>query len=198
VLKNYEKYMDAVRLLRKTTKIESTLENAGGSGGGIWEKADSISDRFPSYFMPKIINIGTVRNDTVHGDLQVKNIDAVLKECNIILDILEAEKKLENLNTLITNKLNKLNYWADENAPKLHNELDQWINNVKQFQIKHMQNNKRLNVLLGDEILRIKELDKEISKYELKQINKKRLKKLGSLAGVMLILFVIYILIKVS
>jgi hypothetical protein len=190
--------MDTVRLLRKTTKIESTLENSGGSGGGIWEKADSISDRFPPYFMTKIINIGTVRNDTIHGDLQVKNIDTILKECNIILDILEAEDKLKNLNTVIDNKLFILNNWTYKNKPKLNDELNQWINNVKKIKIKNMKNNKGLNDLLRDEVSRIKELDKEIRKNELKQINQKRLKTLGKLVVIMLILSVIYILIKVS
>jgi len=176
--------MDAVRLLRKTTKIESTLENAGGSGGGIWEKADCISNKLPKDFMKRIITIATVRNDAVHGDLQVKNIDTVVKECTKVLEILEVNDKLKKINMIITKKLNILD---NSEVLKFSEELSKWVTNIQRF---NMNKNTKFQALLEDEPRMLKELNSFVIK--------KRLKSVVILAGMGLIIAFIYITFRIN
>ena len=174
--KNNEEYLDVVLLIRRTTKIESTLEALGGSGGGIWEKADSISSVLPHTFMQKIIKVGTIRNDAVHGDLKVKNIVFAIQECDAVLEILEGKQKLDGLKKDLKLKLKKLNFSNENKQLHLSEDFNIWHMELDNFNIRNLKNIDDLNVILNQDKVRLKEL----SSY----LRKKRLKTLAILTGI--------------
>ena len=185
-----KEYMDLVLLIRRTTKIESILESLGGSGGGIWEKADSISQQLPDNFMKKIIKIGIVRNDAVHGDLQVKDIHGVVKQCDEILGILESKKKLEKLKKDIKSKLKKFHYFDKDNEILLDEDLLKWIDTVNTFNMKNVNNFHKLQEVLNQEEIRLK----EIKVYAKKYTWNKSVKILTTILGLSIMVGVMYIL----
>jgi len=185
-----KEYMDLVLLIRRTTKIESILESLGGSGGGIWEKADSISQQLPDNFMKKIIKIGIVRNDAVHGDLQVKDINGVVKQCDEILGILESKKKLEKLKKDIKSKLKKFHYFDKDNEILLDEDLLKWIDTVNTFNMKNVNNFHKLQEVLNQEEIRLK----EIKVYAKKYTWNKSVKILTTILGLSIMVGVMYIL----
>lgn len=168
-----EEYSDLVLLIRNTTKIESTLEALGGSGGGIWEKADSINDILPDFFMQKIIKIGTCRNDAVHGDLKVKNLDFILNECNTVLEILEGIKKIKKLQDVVKSKFKRLHFSDQDKQILLSEEFRKWHISLNQFKVNNIG---QINFILDEKDVRLKELNKLILM--------KRLKIFGVIGGV--------------
>ena len=187
-----KEYMDLVRLIRRTTKIESTLESLGGSGGGIWEKSDSIRKQFPDDFMQKIIKIGIARNDAVHGNLQVENIDSVVKQCDEILEILESKQRIERLKKHIKSRLEEFHFFDKDNKIVLDEDLQKWINTVNSLNIKKVKNLNKVQDVLNQEGTKLK----EIKKYTKKYIWEKRIKKTTTIFGIGVVLGVLYILFR--
>lgn len=198
-----KEYMDLVLLLRRTTKIESMLESLGGSGGGIWEKADSIRKQFPDNFMQKIIEIGIVRNDAVHGDLQVKNIDSVVNQCDEILEILESKQRIEKLKMNLMQRIEDLkkhikfeleefHFFDKNNKIILDEDLQKWINTVNSLDIKKVKNLNKVLKVLNQEGTRLK----EIKNYTKQYIWEKRVKKLTTVFGISIVFGVLYILFR--
>ena len=189
--KDKEEYTDLVLLLRRSTKIESLLETLGGEGGGIWEKADSISGELPSNLMDKIIKIGASRNDAVHGDLKVKNIEKITKECDQVIEMLENKIKIDRLKKEVNLKLNELNFFDKENEIELNSSLDKWINRLNIYNMNKHYNIKDINQLLNEENARFKELNKYAKEYVIKN----KLKQFRTLGAISIILFIIYIFV---
>lgn len=187
-----KEYMDLVCLIKRTTKIESILESLGGSGGGIWEKADSIHNQFPDNFMQKIIKIGISRNDAVHGNLQVKNIDSVVKQCDEILELLESKQRIERLRKHIKFELEEFNFFDKNNKIILDEDLQKWINTVNSLNIKKVKNLNKVQDILNQEGTKLK----EIKKYTKKYIWEKRIKKITTIFGLGVVLGVLYILFR--
>ena len=187
-----KEYMDLVLLIRRTTKIESMLESLGGSGGGIWEKADSIRKQFPDNFMQKIIKIGIARNDAVHGDLQVKNIDSVVHQCDEILEILESKQRIEKLKKHIKFGLEEFHFFDKNNEIILDEDLQKWINTVNSLNMKKVKNLNKVQKVLNQEDTRLK----EIKNYTKIYIRKKRVKKLTTIFGISIVFGVLYILFR--
>ena len=187
-----KEYMDLVLLIRRTTKIESMLESLGGSGGGIWEKADSIRKQFPDNFMQKIIKIGIARNDAVHGDLQVKNINSVVQQCDEILEILESKQRIEKLKKHIKFGLEEFHFFDKNNEIILDEDLQKWINTVNSLNMKKVKNLNKVQKVLNQEDTRLK----EIKNYTKIYIRKKRVKKLTTIFGISIVFGVLYILFR--
>lgn len=166
--KKNEEYLDVVLLIRRTTKIESTLEALGGDGGGIWEKADSISSLLPNDFMQKIIKIGKIRNDAIHGDLKVKNIDFAVKECDGVIAILEGKQKLEELKKDLKSKFNKLNFTIKDMQLFLSEDFNIWHRELNNFNIKNLKDINDLNMILNQDKVRLKEFSSYLRKKRLK------------------------------
>jgi len=165
--------LDIVRLIKKTTKIESMLESLGATGGGIWDKADSISKMLPNNFIQKIIKIATVRNNAIHGDLHVENMTNVVLECEYILNILEKKKKIARLKEEIDLKLNEFHYFDENNTIELSSHHIAWIEKLN-ASAKTIYDNEVIDLLLKEGDSKIIEL----SSYAKKYVLKKRLKQL--------------------
>jgi len=190
MLKNNIKHLDLVRLIRRTTQIESTLESLGGSGGGIWEKADSLKDTFPQNFMKKIIKIGIARNEAVHGDLYVENVETAIRECDSVLEILENKNQIVRLKKEINLKLNEFHYFKKDNKIELDSDLNTWIQNVKTFNSKPYDS-EQITLLLKEEKDRFKALNQYAKKY----VVMKKLKQLPILFGVSIVFVIVYIVL---
>jgi len=165
LLKNNEKYIDIVLLLRKTTKIESTLESLGGEGGGIWDKADSINNIFPFEFMQNIIDIAKVRNNAVHSTLKVENIEKIVQECDAVLEILEHRKMLNILEEKIKLKLNEFQFYHENNKIILEKSMNIWIRKLNAYDFNTFYNAEEVNQLLLEGDSKISDLNVYAKKY---------------------------------
>jgi hypothetical protein len=96
---NVDHYIDLSKLLFETRKIESALDNLGGEGKGLWEKADSIKHKLPNDFPNKIFCMALVRNRAMHGSPKIDNIDNIVLEANVIQERLKINKILNILKT---------------------------------------------------------------------------------------------------
>ena len=84
-------YINTAKLVKKTAKIETILEQLGGTGGGIYDKADS-TNKFSKEFMNDLIKIAEIRNTAVHGNPIIPNFDRVLSDADNLLKIVQKEK----------------------------------------------------------------------------------------------------------
>lgn len=84
-------YINTAKLVKKTAKIETILEQLGGVGGGIYDKADSTK-KFSKEFMTKLIKIAEIRNNAVHGNPIIPNFDMVMEDTEKLLKIVQKEK----------------------------------------------------------------------------------------------------------
>jgi hypothetical protein len=85
------------QLVQRTTWVESTLEELGGVGGGVWEKLDSIAHKFPEHLEKEIIAVAEVRNSAVHKDPNIENEKELFSKCDAIEQILKERIALESL-----------------------------------------------------------------------------------------------------
>jgi hypothetical protein len=122
-------FQDLAKLVRETTWIESSLGSLGGDGAGIWEKFDSIRGKFPKSMEQRVINIATVRNNAVHGNPIIVDIDTILIECKSLTKIIQNRDILDKIlqeTTKIHNELKQANVSIDE----LNTETKTWLNKV--------------------------------------------------------------------
>ena len=72
------RYLDLALLLRKTSELEHILTLFGAEGKGLYEKTQSL---FPddTALLDEILLIATARNNAMHGDGKVKDIDELLQ-----------------------------------------------------------------------------------------------------------------------
>lgn len=84
-------YLNTAKLVKKTAKIETILEQLGGVGGGIYDKADSTK-KFSKEFMNDLIKIAEIRNNAVHGNPIIHNFNIVIKDADKLLKIVQKEK----------------------------------------------------------------------------------------------------------
>ena len=127
--KECEAFQDLVKLVRETTWIESGLGYMGGDGAGIWEKFDSIRSKFPRGMEQRLINIATIRNNAVHGNPAIANINKVLEECASLTKIIQNRRILDKLLQEITEIYNELKQ-ASINTNELNKEAQKWLNKV--------------------------------------------------------------------
>ena len=72
------KYHDLAKLLIITKKIEKGLEEIGGFGKGMYEKAESLGEHFPKKTLYKLLKVAEARNNAMHGNPQIKNSKEVM------------------------------------------------------------------------------------------------------------------------
>ena len=99
-------YKDLAKLLIVTKKIENSLEIIGATGGGMYEKAQSISSYLPNGMLEKILTVAETRNSAMHGDSKIKNIDSVLKESKTILKNINALYSFYSIRVLFSKNEN--------------------------------------------------------------------------------------------
>jgi hypothetical protein len=81
IRKERKAYYDAAELVAYAARIETKLERLGGTGGGIYEKYESLSSKFPPEIKEKIIALATVRNNVVHADPVIKEKEKLFALC---------------------------------------------------------------------------------------------------------------------
>ncbi len=122
-------FQDLAKLVRETTWIESELDYMGGEGSGIWDKFDSIRSKFPKNMEKRLINIATIRNNAVHGDPTITDINKVLGECASLTKIIQNRRILDKLLQEIAEKHNELKQ-VNISTSEFNQETQAWLNNV--------------------------------------------------------------------
>jgi len=100
IRKERKAYYDAAELVARVAKIESKLERMGGTGGGIYEKYESLASKFSSNMKEKIIALGVVRNSVVHGDPEIKEKEKVSGLCDEIDVAIIERMKQDGVSTM--------------------------------------------------------------------------------------------------
>jgi len=100
IRKERRAYYDAAELVARVARIESRLERLGGTGGGIYEKYESLSSKFMPNMKDKIIALGVARNSVVHGDPQLKEKEKVFALCDEIDALIVARMKKDGVSTM--------------------------------------------------------------------------------------------------
>ncbi len=98
-------YYEAAKLLRRTTWIESTIQQMGGEGSGLVEKLNSIADKLPNEIIKKVDALSKVRNKVVHSNPQIENPKEVYALCTKIEKILHDRNRCERLSKEIGDKI---------------------------------------------------------------------------------------------
>ncbi len=94
-------YKDLTKLLIFTKKIEHALEQMGGEGKGMYEKAESIQGYLPENMLEHILAIAEVRNGAIHGDPKINDSQTTLKKARQILQELVALQRDKDMKYLI-------------------------------------------------------------------------------------------------
>jgi len=93
-------YYDAAELVARVAKIESRLERLGGTGGGIYEKYESLASKFSPVMKEKIIALGVARNSVVHGDPHIKEKEDVFALCDEIESMIVERMNQDGISTM--------------------------------------------------------------------------------------------------
>ena len=103
-------YIELAKLVKFTTWLESTCDQLGGEGNGLWEKFYTISDTLPKGLDKHIITIAEVRNESVHFKPNIKKITNIKELSNYIQEVFEdrlfLNQRFNNI-LLMEQKINK-------------------------------------------------------------------------------------------
>ncbi len=108
IRKERKRFYIVAQLVQRTTWVESTLEELGGVGGGVWEKLNSIAHKFPEHLEKEIISVAEVRNSVVHGEPDIENEKELFSKCDTIEQILKERIALETLTKQIEQAVGRL------------------------------------------------------------------------------------------
>jgi len=121
-------YIELAKLVKFTTWLESTCDELGGEGNGLWEKFNTISHTLPTGLEKHIITIAEVRNESVHFKPNLNNINNIKEISTYVKDVFENKLYLnEKSNNIlfIEKKINK-----NFSNIKLSNEYIQMRENI--------------------------------------------------------------------
>ncbi len=112
-------YRDLARLLPITKKMEHHLTKMGGEGRGLWERADSIKMLFPNsdLFMKNVLEVAEVRNNAMHGNPQIDNIDVVLEKATKLsseIGSIKLRRSIKNIPNLLWSSIMGFFVWVYE------------------------------------------------------------------------------------
>lgn len=87
-------YKELAKLLIYTRKIERGLENIGGKGKGMYEKAQSLQKYLPQSLLEDIFFVAEARNNAIHGSSKIDEYKKIIDKAK---NILKTIKKMENI-----------------------------------------------------------------------------------------------------
>lgn len=98
-------YKELAKLIIYTRKIERGLENFGGKGKGMYEKAQSLQEYLPKSFLEDILFVAEARNNAIHGSSKIDEYKKIIDKAK---NILKTIKKMENFLTYGGASLSKI------------------------------------------------------------------------------------------
>ncbi|SFV67245.1 hypothetical protein MNB_SM-6-1463 [hydrothermal vent metagenome] len=120
-------FRDAAKLVKETTWLESKLAEMGAEGAGIWEKFNYLRSKLPQKMEKELIEIATIRNEAVHGNPNIPNLDDVLIRAQALKNILHNRVKLDLL-LKETDGYQKQFQSANIKQKEFHDATKKWLN----------------------------------------------------------------------